>query len=400
MPKPRPAHSPFLRHWRLDPAVAFLNHGSFGACPIPVLRRQQELRDRMEREPITFLDRELEGLLDDARAALAAFVGCDADGLAFVPNATAGVNTVVRSLALKPGDELLTADMEYNACNNVLAHAAAAAGAKVVIAQIPFPLSSEDEIVDAIIGRVTPRTRLALVSHVTSPTALVLPVRRLVRELSARGVDTIVDGAHAPGMLPLDIGAIGAAYYTGNCHKWLCAPKGAGFLHVRHDLQKKVRPLSISHGANSTRADRTRFRLEFDWTGTADPTAYLCVPAAIEFMGSLLPGGWKALMAHNRAQAVTAQKLLSAAVGIAPPCPDTLLGSMAAIPLPRRLSPSPLQVHSVDPLQNTLFQKHRLEPIVFAWPAPDKKVLRVSAQIYNTPAQYGALATALMGMRS
>src|SRR5438067_6110862 len=259
--------SSLARLWTLDPAVTFLNHGSFGACPRPVLEAQQCLRERLERQPVQFLVRDLEVLLDDARRALAAFLGADPAGLVFVPNATTGVNAVLRSLALAPGDQLLVTDHAYNACRNALDFVAAAARAEVVVVPVPFPLASADAVVEAVLARATPRTRLALLDHVTSPTGRVLPIRRPVRELAARGVDTLVDGAHAPGMLPLDLGALGAAYYAGNCHKWLCAPKGAGFLHVRRDRRAVVRPVVISHGANSQCQVRAPLRIDFHLTG-------------------------------------------------------------------------------------------------------------------------------------
>src|SRR5213083_2109022 len=278
--------------WTLDPAVAFLNHGSFGACPRPVLEAQQRLRERLERQPVRFFVRDLEPLLDDARSALAAFLGADPEGLVFVTNATTAVNAVLRSLALAPGDQLLVTDHAYNACRNALDFVAVAARAEVVVVPVPFPLASADAAVEAVLARATPRTRLALLDHVTSPTGLVLPIERLVRELTGRGVDTLVDGAHAPGMLPLDLGALGAAYYTGNCHKWLCAPKGAGFLHVRRDRQDGIVPTTISHGLTYPRTDRSRFQLLFGRTGTSDPTPALCVPTALRFLPSLVPGGW------------------------------------------------------------------------------------------------------------
>ncbi|UQA61630.1 aminotransferase class V-fold PLP-dependent enzyme [Polyangium aurulentum] len=382
--------------WTLDPEITFLNHGSFGACPRVVLDAQARLRERMEREPVRFFIRELEAMLDEARGALAAFVGAGSDDLAFVPNATAGVNTVLRSLELGAGDELLTTDHEYNACRNALEFTASRAGARVVVAKLPFPLSSPDEVTEALLAHTSPRTRLALVDHVTSQTGLVFPVANIVSELGRRGIDVLVDGAHAPGMLALDIGATGATYYTGNCHKWLCAPKGAAFLYVRPDKQAKIRPLSISHGANSPRTDRSRFRIEVDWTGTCDPTAYLAIPEAIRFISSLLPGGFAALVEHNRKTALAARALLCEALGAPLPAPESMIGALATIPLPegdvRQASPFHL-----DPLQDALFERG-IEVPVIPWPAPPKRHVRVSAQIYNDRADYERLAAALRAL--
>jgi isopenicillin-N epimerase len=380
-------------HWPLDPEIAFLNHGSFGACPRVVLEAQAEYRARLEREPVRFMIRELEGLLAEARAPLAELVGADPDDLAFVPNATTGVNTVLRSLSLEPGDELLTTNHTYAACQNALHDVAQSRGARVIVADVPFPLSSADEVVAAVVERFTPRTRLLLVDHVTSPTALVLPVERLIAEASARGVDTLVDGAHAPGMLPLDLTRLDAAYYTANCHKWLCAPKGSAFLHVRRDRQATLRPLVVSHGATSTRRDVSRFRLEHDWTGTVDPSGFLAVPHAIRFLEQLLPGGLPALMARNHALIVQARDVLCRALGIAPPAPDHLLGSMVTLSLPERAPPA--DPRQLDPLQDELFFRHRFELPVFYWPQAPRRFFRVTAQAYNSLAQYEQLGSLL-----
>ncbi len=380
--------------WPLGRDVAFLNHGSFGACPTEVLRHQAALRAEMEAEPVRFLSRELDARLDAARGSLGAFVGADPDDLAFVTNATSGVNAVVRSLVFAPGDELLTTDHAYGACRNALEFAAGRAGARVVVARIPFPVASPDEIVAAVVRHVTARTRLALLDHVTSPTALVLPIARLVAELGARGVEVVVDGAHAPAMVPLDLRALGAAYYSGNCHKWLCAPKGAGFLWVRRDRQADVHPLTISHGASATRPGRSRFRLEFDWTGTSDPTAWLSVPKSIDYLGSLLPGGWPALMARNHELALEARRVLCGAVGTPPPCPDEMVGSLASVMLPDGPT-TEIDWRRPDPLQRRLFDDWRIEVPVMSWPAPPRRLVRISAQLYNSRDDYVRLAEAL-----
>ncbi len=383
------------RHWALDPAVTFLNHGSFGACPRPVLAEQARLRDELERQPVRFLWRTFEERLDAARAELAAFVGADPEDLVFVSNATTGLNAVLRSLRFAPGDELLTTDHEYNASRNALAFAARRDGASVVVAPVPFPLGGPEEALEAILARVTARTRLALIDHVTSQTGLVLPIERLAAELAARGVELLVDGAHGPGMVPLDLRSLGAPYYTGNCHKWLCAPKGAAFLWVRRDRQAAIRPCVISHGANSPRADRSRFRLEFDWTGTDDPTPFLCVPAAIRFLGSLLPGGWPALMERNRTLALAARRALCETLAIAPPSPDGMIGTLAAVPLPDGDPAALVPPRFHDPLELRLEAEHGIVCPVIPWPAPPRRLLRVAAQAYNTLEQYRRLAAVL-----
>jgi isopenicillin-N epimerase len=390
------------RYWWLDSEIAFLNHGSFGACPLPVLEAQQRFREQLEREPLRFFMREYEVLLDGARRALAAFVGADAEELAFVPNATTGVNAVLRSLSFNPNDELLTTNLEYNACRNALDFVASRTGAKVVVAQVPFPLESPQQVVEAVLGRVSSRTRLALLDSVTSKTGLVMPIQALVSQLADAGIETLVDGAHALGMVPLNLHEIGAAYYTGNCHKWLCAPKGAAFLYVRREKQAEIRPLTISHGANSRRRDKSRFQLEFDWTGTADPTAYLCIPEAIRFLGSLLPGGWAELMAQNRTKALMARQLLCEALDVPPPCPEEMVGAMAVVPLPDALffAEESGQVRQWPVLQDILWERFQIEVPVNEWGEPFKQMLRVSAQVYNSREQYEYLAASLLQLRS
>ncbi len=390
----KPACSPKL--WHLDPSVVFLNHGAFGGCPIAVLERQNQWRMQMERQPVQFLGRDLEQHLDSARAALAQFVGAAVEDLVFVSNATAGANTVLRSLRFEPGDELLTTNHAYNATRNAFDFVAGQFGIKVVAAKLPFPFQTEADLVEPILAAVTSRTRLALIDHVTSPTGFILPIERIVRELSARGVDVLVDGAHAPGMIPLNVEKIGAAYYTGNCHKWLCAPKGAAFLHVRKDRQHQIRPLVISHGASSRRTDRSRFQIEFAWTGTGDSSACLSIPSAIEFIGAQLPGGWPDVMQRNRALALVARKILCDTLEVEPPCPEQFIGTLAAIPLPdapeNGLPRPPIFEY---PLQDELRHRHSIEVPIMPWPGPPKRLLRIAAQLYNSLEQYELLARCL-----
>jgi isopenicillin-N epimerase len=390
--------------WRLDPAITYLNHGSYGACPEPVLTYQRALQDRLEAEPVRFLSGDLPALLGAARARVGTFLGAAPDGLAFVPNATTGVNTVLRSLAFQRGDELLTTDHEYNATLNALNTVAARYGARVVIARVPFPIGDPGDAIEAILAAVTPRTRLALISQVTSPTALVLPIEALVRELGGRGVDTLVDGAHAPGMIPVDVDDLGAAYWTGNGHKWLCGPKGSAVLWVRGDRREGIHPLVVSHGANEILGDRTRFRAEFDWVGTSDPTAFLTLPAAIDWMAEAASGGggWPAIMAANHALALAGRDIVATALGVEAPAPDSMLGSMAALPIP--------WLHddvTAEALSTRLASENAIEVPVGGWPVraarsgthPERVLIRISAQRYNELADYERLAGALVRER-
>lgn len=397
----RPPRAPDADAWALDPALVFLNHGSFGACPRAVLEAQAVLRAEMEANPVAFLDRALEPRLEAARALLAAFVGAGADDLAFVKNATHGLATVLRSLRFAPGDELLATDHEYNAALNMLRFAAARDGARVVIVRIPVPVAGPDEVVDRLLAAAGPRARLALVSHVTSPTALVLPVEQITAALEGRGIAVLVDGAHGPGMLPLDLDALGASWYTGNLHKWVCAPKGAAFLHARRDRHVLTRPLAISHGANDPRPGRSTFRKEFDWTGTSDPTPYLVVPVALEAVGRLVAGGWPALMARNADLAVAARRALVAATGRPALAPEAMLGAMATVELPPDQGFAARGPDERDPLAARLLEDAGVEVPVYPWPrdpAPGerrRRLLRVSVHLHNDPDEYAYLAGAL-----
>jgi isopenicillin-N epimerase len=386
---------PLRERWSLDPQITFLNHGSFGATPRAVLEEQLRLRQQMELEPVRFFVRELEPLIDDNRRRLARFLNARPDDLAFVTNATSAVNSILRSLDFRSGDELITTNHEYNACRNALDYVAARTGARVKIVEIPFPILSPEVVVERMIAALSERTRLVLIDHVTSQTALVFPVEKVVAECNRRGIEILIDGAHAPGMLPLDLERIGATYYAANLHKWVCAPKGAAFLWCREEKQREIRPTSISHGANSPRTDRSRFHLEFDWTGTADVTPWLCVGRALETMGEMLPGGWPEVMRSNGALALEARGVLCSALGIEAPAPEEMIWSMAAIPLPDGVGESKTSLYG-DPLQDALLERYRIEVPIVPWPAPGKRVLRVSAQLYNTIDEYRRLAAAVV----
>jgi isopenicillin-N epimerase len=390
----RPQPSRFRRHWPLAPRTVFLNHGSFGACPKPILALQAQLRQEMEAAPVQFLWRHYEDRLEPARTEVARFVGARPHDLVFVTNATTGVNAVARSLKLRRGDELLTTNHDYNACHNVLVEAARQAGARLVTVRIPFPLRGPGDVVEAVLKAVTPRTRLAMLDHVTSFSALVFPMTQLVRELAARGVDVLVDGAHAPGMLPLQMARLGAAYYTGNLHKWVCAPKGAAFLWVREDKQQAMQPAIISHGHNTPRPGFSSFQDRFDWAGTADPTAWFCAAEAIRWLERQYPGGWPAIRAANHELAVSARRLLCERLQIEPPCPESMLGAMATLPLPEPFQGRP-KSGKIEAEQLRLYDEFGIELPFFRFGTPERRYFRISAHLHNSLADYAYLAEAL-----
>lgn len=387
--------SELAHHWSLDPDVVFLNHGSFGACPRTVLAYQQRLRDRLESQPVRFFGHELGPLLDDVRTDLARFFQADPNGLVFVRNATTGVNTALRALDLEPGDELLLTDQEYQACWNAAEYVAAQAGAQVVVAPLPFPLSSEDAVMEAVLGAVTPRTRFALLDYVTSQTGLVLPIARLVRELRSRGIETIVDGAHAPGMVPLALDELGAAFFTGNCHKWLCSPKGAAVFWVREDWRERTRPLVISHGASAPPMDRPRLHVEFDWMGTDDPTAVLSIGESLRFLEGLVDGGWSAIQRRNRELALESRRILCAALEVPPPAPDSMVGTLASVPLPPSRGKAPGPPAFLDELQVALMDRFRIEVPIVLWPRWPSRLVRTASQLYNHRGESAYLGEAL-----
>ncbi len=380
--------------WPLDPSVSHLNHGSFGATPTPVLEAQKRLRDLMEKNPTRFMLERYQPALDAARQRVAHFVGADPAGFVFVNNATSGVNAVMRSLepTLQSGDEILITNHGYNACNNVAAVGAARSGARVVTASFPFPIREARQVTEAIMDRVTPRTRLLLIDAVTSPTALVLPIQELVGALEPE-VEVLVDAAHAPGMIHLDLSALGASYVVANCHKWMCSPKGAGFLYVREDRRPKIYPAVISHGYNDGWPSvGGHIQKQFDWTGTDDPTAWLTVPDALDVVGSLQPDGWEGVRRTNRDLCLAARDLLLAALEIDQPAPDAMIGSIASAPLP------PAQGSHrgiLDPLMVDLRDRWAIEVIAFSWPTPPGRLLRISAHQYNRIEEFERLAQAL-----
>ena len=381
--------------WSLDPDVLHLNHGSFGACPSQILEQQTLLRQQMESNTLRFFEQELPELLGTARKALALFLGAPAQDLVFVDNATTGISTILSNLDLIPGDRILVTDHGYNACSNAARYFTKRASAEIDLINLPFPGSDANEFIERILGACTSRTRLLLIDHITSPTALIMPLEEIVPAVQQRGIQVLVDGAHAPGMLPLRLTDLGADYYTGNCHKWMCAPKGTAFLYVKPEHQSNLHPLTISHGMNRPVGDSSRFRLEFDWIGTRDLTGFLTLPALIEYMGGISNEGWAGLMARNRALALEARDLICQELGLESPCPVDMIGSLATVCLPVPKKGTFIDYHAVDPLKEILRHNHGIEVSLSAWPSPAGRYLRVSAQLYNSLVHYQQLTKAL-----
>jgi isopenicillin-N epimerase len=393
---PRPP-APLLErpdeHFLLDASIDFLNHGPFGARPIAVMEAQSRRRAEFEMRPVEFLDPHRRGgeMLRRARHALSPFIGASADDFAFVTNATGGVNAVLRSLHFEPGDELLTTTHVYNAVRQTMKHLAQRSGATYREADIPLPLTNDGEIVHAIESAITPRTRLLVVDHVTSPTAVIFPVKRIVDLCARREIDVLIDGAHAPGMIPLDIESIAPAYYAGNLHKWVCAPVGSAFLYVRPDRQKGIHPTTISHHLDQG------FQAEFGWQATRDITPWLCVEDALTWLGRM---GWDNIMRHNHQLAVWAQHMLSQKWGVhsATPTDGRMIGSMTTIPLPHQET-FRKRFDTFQALKAAMYDRHRIEVPIIEWGTPSPRWwVRVSCQIYNRPEQYERLGHAALSL--
>jgi isopenicillin-N epimerase len=398
----RPLHSPpecedhaaMRDAFLLDPDIVFLNHGSFGACPAEVFETYQRWQRELERNPVEFLGRRSAGLLHGARERLATLMGAAAADLVFVPNATTGVNIVARSLRLQPGDEVLATDHEYGACDATWQRMCKEAGAHYRRVCIPLPFETQtwaDRVMDA----VGPRTRMIFSSHITSTTALIFPVAELCARARQRGIATLIDGAHAPGHVSVDLAAIGADFYTGNCHKWLCAPKGAAFLHVRPELQAAIDATVVSWGyvaegaaaGGHTGFDAytgvTPLERRLQWQGTRDISAFLAVTAAIDFQAR---HDWPSWQARCHAMACETLHRMRARNGLPPAAPDTAYGQMVTLPVA-------VDAAGADGLRRWLFEQHHIEvPVTVHGGAV---FVRVSVQAYNTQADLDALVHAL-----
>lgn len=375
----------------IDPEVTFLNHGSFGACPRPVFEVYQEWQRRLERQPVAFLDpdRGYFAWMAETRQALAAEIGAEADDIVGAVNSTFALNVVARSLPLEPGDEILTTDHEYAALEKTWDYVARRSGARVVVVDLPMPLTSAEAFTEALRAGMTERTRVVFLSHITSPTALLLPIEAIVAEARARGIWSVIDGAHTPGHIPLDLDALGADFYAGNCHKWMMAPKGSAFLHVRREHQALMNPLVISHGWTADRTGtgpfgNSAFVDAMEMQGTRDPSAWLTVPAALRFREE---HGWTEVAARCHELAWRTAERVAERTGVPLLCSEPFTApQMVAMPLPAA-TPEPVALH------RALLERHGVEIPVFSWKG--LTIARLSVQGYNTEAQMERLIDAL-----
>ncbi|MFL2944657.1 MAG: aminotransferase class V-fold PLP-dependent enzyme [Candidatus Poseidoniales archaeon] len=389
-----PNRSKLSKYWNLNPKTVFLNHGSFGACPQEILDYQFKLRTELESDPVHFFDVTSKQLWADSIETFADFINADKEGIVFVPNATSGVNTILRSLSLKPDDEIIILDHTYQACWNTVDFVTKRSGAKTVIVPLPYPIENSEEVTQVILNYTTEKTKLALIDTVTSPTGIRLPFENIVSELQSRSIDVLLDAAHGPGIVSLDLKKLKPAYVTGNAHKWLCTPKGSAFLHIREDKRPDIRPLSISHGASVDGSKNERIRLEFDWTGTQDITPWLCIPKSIKYIDSLVEGGWAEIMEYNTNLAIEARNIILEVLGTPKMCPDSMIVGLSAVALPGE-GVATKSVLEPDPLHTLLYAKYNIQVPVFGWPHHNRRYLRTASYLYNSIEEYRYLAEIL-----
>ncbi|KAL7619749.1 hypothetical protein AAE478_010291 [Parahypoxylon ruwenzoriense] len=379
--------------WEIRSDILYLDNGAFGACPTVVLEKQRDIRQWIEENPHDFFERSYIPACEASREALADFLHTDPADLVLLPGATHGLNVVIQSLTFDSDDEILTTNHAYSSVRLALEHVAKRDNVRLVVVDIPLEVSGPDIILQRILASVTPQTRFAVVDHVPSRSGLVFPIKEIVHELAALNIDTLVDGAHAPGMIPLNVADINAAYYVANCHKWMCTPRGVGFLHVRRDRVQNIKPLVIARSPYVVDgSSHSSLEHSFGWMGTNCPSALLSLPTSISFLNTVIPGGYRGLIDRNHNLAVLARRIICRTLGIPIPCPDSMIGAMATIPLPD--SPGPKQ-EGMLPVQQALWREHGIVIPVYAWPSYPKRVIRLSVQAYNSLDQYLRLADCL-----
>ncbi len=382
-------YNPRINEWLLDKSTIFLNHGSFGACPIEVFNKYQQWQKLIEQQPVKFFMYTLREELYSAKKILSSFLNVQTDDLVFVQNATEGVNTVLHSIQWQHDDEILITNHIYPACRNAIQFYANRFGVKVKEVQILFPLNSNDEIIQTIIDTITNKTRLILLDHIASPTGLLFPIKEIRQQIS-NDILILVDGAHAPGAISLDINELGVDFYTGNCHKWMCSPKGAGFLWIQAKHQDYIYPINISLINTVSES----FNERFFWRGTQDPSAWLSIPAAISFLNKISNNNINTFINQNIKMNRKMREIVSQQLQIPMLCPNEMIATMSAIPIYSNSSET--HNNTIDPMQEWLMQKYNIEVPIFNWANEAYKLLRFSYFAYNDETQYITLANAIL----
>jgi len=369
----------------LDPHVIYLNHGSFGATPRPVFESYQRWQRELERQPIEFFSRRANQLMDQSRASLASYLGTVSSNLAFVTNATTGLNVIARSLKLSQGDEVLATDHEYGALDRTWRYLAQKTGFSYINQPIPVPVTEAEALVDALWAGVTNRTRVIFISHITSPTALIFPLEIICRRAKQAGIITVIDGAHAPGQIPLRLDELGADFYSGNLHKWLCAPKGAAFIYVNPKYHSLIEPLVVSWGWESAYAGSNALVDFIERQGTRDLSAFLAVQDAIRFFEK---NNWDAVREDCHQLACQAARQITGMYQIQPlsPIKKEWFSQMVSVPIPGHVD--------LAEIHRRLYDEYQIEIPVLEWAG--HHLVRISIQGYNTSADVETLVTALM----
>lgn len=380
--------------WPVQPELTMLNHGSYGLCPVAVREAQRRLRERMDADPVRFFKRDLEMFADRARDRVSRLVNAPASCLALVPNATFAVASVLHAVDLQPGDEVLVTNHEYNATLNELNRLCARSGARVVTSEIPMVGVTPELVVERVAEKLSDHTKLVVVSHIASASALVFPVHEIVRRVRERGIDILVDGAHAPGQIPVDLGALRPTYYAASCHKWLCTPKGTGFFYAEPERHASIKPLALSCRVHELREDRDPFLCDFDYVGTNDYTGNLVLPEAIEHLAAQAPGGMAELMHINHELVLAGARLIAERTDAVLPAPESMIGTMAGLILPEDPAPGRPCAFE-DPIWDALYERHNIQVPVWPLPGVARRVLRISAHLYNSIEDFEKLASAL-----
>lgn len=394
MKKTWPEYDPMVQHWLLNREIVYLNHGSFGATPVKILEKQSEYRGRMELEPVDFFVNQWPVLMDQSKRKLAEFVHAEPDDMVFVQNSTTAVNQILTGFPFKSGDEWLVSSHAYGACMEAMKHYCSRNGIVLKTAMIPFPVENDDQILDAIGKEITEHTRLALIDHVSSPTGMIFPVEKIIEMLRIKGIMTLVDGAHAPGMLALDLAKLDPDFYVANCHKWICAPKGSAFMYVKTDWKELIKPLIISHFNDTDLGGNAHWGNQFMWDGTHDFSAYLCVGDTLEYLEGLHEDGWSGIRKANHELVWQAGKFIAERLGFDLPLEEKYIGSLLTLPMPDGEEGFP-KFNETPPLKKLLYDKYRIQVPVFMFPKAPRQWLRISAQLYNNMEQYEYLADCL-----